>query len=68
MLFEHGTRATVTKASPTVCVLSKRATAVFYFTYDANEMSKMKVGGAFNRGCTRLMLKKHRTCATEARE
>ena len=68
MLFEHGIHATVTKGPPTVCFLSKRDTAVFYFTYDANEMSKMKVGGASNRGCTRLMLKKHRTCATEASE
>ena len=57
MLFEHGTRATATYAPPTVCVVSKRATAVFYFTYDANEISEMKVGGAFNRGYTRLMLK-----------
>ena len=68
MLFEHVTHATVTKAPPTVCVVSQRATAVFYFMCDANEMSKMKVGGAFNCGCTRRMLKKHRTYATEANE
>ena len=68
MLFQHGTRATGSEAPPTVCDVFKRATAVFYFTYDANEISKMKVAGAFNRACTRLMLKKNRTCATEASE
>ena len=28
----------------------------------------MKLGGAFNRGCTKLMPKQHGTCATEACE
>ena len=28
----------------------------------------MKLGGAFNRGCTKLMPKQHGTCATEASE
>ena len=66
MLFQHGTRAIVTQAPRTVCVVSKRATAVLYFTYDANEILKTKVGGAFNGGCRILMPKEHGTCATEA--
>ena len=33
MLFKHGTRATLTQAPPIICVVSKRVTAMLYFTY-----------------------------------
>ena len=66
MVFEHGACAILAQASPTDCVVCKRVTAVFYFTYDAKEISKMKVNGAFNCACTELSPKAYGTCATEA--